>query len=67
MNRANIYVNKLEILERAKLLKNASTPAEELRRTARANPMKQCRYTTLEIEHIEVLTRNKLSYIWKRS
>lgn len=56
---SHLYVNKLEMTERAKTIKNTSMSKEELRRTALANLMKQDRYASLAIEHLEALERNE--------
>ena len=56
---SHIYVNKLEMTERAKLLKDVSTPSKELRRTSLANLMKQDRYSTLAIAHLEAVKKNE--------
>ncbi|EKO5124773.1 AAA family ATPase [Vibrio fluvialis] len=56
---SHLYVNKLEMTERAKIIKDTSMSNEELRRTALANLMKQDRYATLAIEHLEAMERSE--------
>ncbi|WP_151801638.1 hypothetical protein [Acinetobacter guillouiae] len=64
---SHLYVNKLEMTERAKLIKDTSMSNEELRRTALANLMKQDRYATLAIEYLETVKGMNLSDIRKRN
>lgn len=56
---SHLYVNRLEMTERANLIKDVSEPTEELRQTTLAKLMKQDRYATLAIEHLEAMKRNE--------
>lgn len=56
---SHLYVNRLEMTERANLVKDVSEPTEELRQATLANLMKQDRYAALAIEHLEAEKRNE--------
>lgn len=56
---SHLYVNRLEMTERANMIKDVSEPSEELIQTTLANLMKQDRYATLAIEHLEAVKRNE--------
>lgn len=56
---SHLYVTRLEMTERANLFKDVSEPTEELRQATLANLMKQERYASLAIEHLEAVKRNE--------